>query len=761
MRHLFRVWWLRLARNAGVLWGTSIFATVAAVLCAHFDLLDLGNAERGAFDDGLTALTEWTSTPQPSEDIIIVAIDDLTLQAVAKNEGYARNFGSWPYSRNIWARVFEHLDNEGARAIVFDAVMDERNTDPSGDIGIGETVAAIDTPVFLGFNVSQSSSTQAPAKVATPTNRRPKKSSSDETNGSGPSDGDEAPDAEETFEEETFEEETFEEETFEEETFEEESFDDAEESFEDAGGETFADADGFPTASADAVAQALAFPVEVDGLELPSLADEEGRMRYPLAPIAPLIDPMSGFGLVITEEDDDGKMRRTRFAYQDGVNTYVTLSVAVVADLWAAEKIRLTPGRLQIGDRAIPINPTGDAEIAYGGTLEERFKAISLIHVLDDWLAVEQARQKGGAEKPDKKLEDGVFKDKVVIIAGFALGTADVKPTPFAAQSPGVIKQAAEIQNLLDGRFIVEAPFWVSVLVTFLIAFFSVAIVLVFQQVLLEVGYPLALFYGFFLVTGVFLVHQQLHILSAMPSYAAAFCGTVIAIYNHVFISRERERLKDAFAGRVKDEYLEEMVEQKTVPKLDGEFREVSLLITDINDFSRLARHYEDDPEQLARIMKAYLTVVTDVLLEHGGHVIKYLGDTVECVFGAPLDQRDHALRACRAAIAVVEAADSMPFDVPGAEKGVFYTRTGVVTARCFVGNFGSEQAPEYTVLGGPMREAVGVARANEHLRTRILLGPETVRQAQDHINARERATLELVPGQPEVSLYELEGMKT
>ena len=749
---VLRVWWLRLARNGKVLWGTSIFATVAAVLCVRFDLLDIGQAEIDAYDDGITTLTEWTTEPEPSDDIVIVAIDDKTLQAVSKNKGYALTFGSWPYSRNVWARVFEHVANEGARAIVFDGIFDEPHTDPSGDVAMGSTIAGLKVPVFVGFNVSQSSSTKAPQKVETPTNRRPKAGADTAaadaraSEPSSPSNG-----QQETFEDE---EETFDEdEAFgEEETFgEEEAFGEE---------ETFGDGPkGAAEVSAAAVAQALAFPVKTEGdLELPSLADAEDRMRYPVPPIDPLIDTISGFGLVITEEDEDGKMRRTRFAYQDGVNTYVTLSVAVLADLWGADEVTIAPGALKIGDRSVRINPTGDAEIDYGGELTQRFRTISLINVLDDWLEVEQATEKGVA--PQKALEDGLFKDKVVIIAGFALGTADVKATPFAAQTPGVVKQAAEIQNLLDGAFIVEAPFWLSVLVTFAIAFFSVAVVLIFQHVLLEVSYPLVLFYGFFVVTGVFLVHDQLHILSAMPSWAAAFCGTVVAVYNHVFVSKERERLKEAFAGRLREEDLRVMVEQKAIPKLDGEVRDVTILVTDINDFSALAARFEGSPERLARLLNNYLTTVTDIVLEHGGHVIKYVGDTVECVFGAPLDHPDHAARAARAAFAIRRVADAVDLGVTPQERDRFHTRSGITSVRTFVGNFGSEQAPEYTVLGGKMRQAIGIARANENLKTRILLGPQTLQQAGDYIKVRQVAQLELVPGEGALPLYELEGMK-
>lgn len=486
-------------------------------------------------------------------------------------------------------------------------------------------------------------------------------------------------------------------------------------------------------------------------LSLPSLK-ADGKPRYPISPIGPLVSSASGFGLVLTEDDDDGQIRRTRFAYQDGVNTYVTLSVAVAADLFGADTVEIAPGQLRFGSRTLAINARGDAEIDYGGKLEERFRTVSLIHVLDDWIAAE--------DRTPLKLPAKTFEGKVVFIAGFALGTADVKTTPFAADTPGVIKQAAELQNLLDGQFIVEAPYWVSVLITFLVGAFSIAIVLVFQSVLLEVAYPLIVFYGFFLITGVFLVHEHLHILSAMPAWAAAFCGAVGAVYNHVFASEERERLREAFSGSVKRVFLDQLIEQKTLPRLDGEIREVTLVMTDINDFSRLAARFESDPERLARLLNRYLTRVTEVLIDHGGYVNKYLGDTVQCIFGAPLDQPDHALRACRAALAVREAVKTLDFDQTGASE-VFHTRLGVMTCKAFVGNFGSDQLVDYTALGRVMRQAFAVMRANERLDTRILLSASTVRATQEHVDVREVDRLALLPDETPVSLYALEGMKS
>src|SRR5204862_501017 len=104
--------------------------------------------------------------------------------------------------------------------------------------------------------------------------------------------------------------------------------------------------------------------------------------RVPSPPIAQLVGSCTGFGLVETEADDDGKMRGTKFVYTDGVNDYVTLSVAAAADYWGADSVTFSPGTLQIGSHAVRVNKDGSASLNYGGQLNDRFRTISLADVL-------------------------------------------------------------------------------------------------------------------------------------------------------------------------------------------------------------------------------------------------------------------------------------------------------------------------------------------------------------------------------------------
>jgi len=172
----------------------------------------------------------------------------------------------------------------------------------------------------------------------------------------------------------------------------------------------------------------------------------------------------------------------------------------------------------------------------------------------------------------------------------------------------------------------------------------------------------------------------------------------------------------------------------------------------------KLNAKFATNPRARADRLNAYLTMINDVMIEHGGVVLRSDGAEVACMFGAPFDHADHAVRACRAAVAAVSAFDLNDIDSMPDRHGF---TVAVVTAQTFVANFGSDQAPEYRPERPVLNRAVAVAEANERLNTRILLDPSTVDLAQNAINGREVASLELVPGQSPIALFELEGMKT
>ncbi len=715
MKPFLHVYALRLRHSWKFILLAAVLATAGAALCQKYDLLRMSDAELGAYDQGLTFFTR--GHPR-SKDVVIVGIDDKTLQGIRDNETYVRNYGVYPYSRNLWARVFEHLVDEGARAIVFDGVMDERGTDESNDLALAQVLEERGIPLTLGFSINAG---QPALPRVEPVNLLPHRPAPP------------TPDVRLAA---------------------------ASEGSEGNGDFTeFAETEGPPPLKPEEVARALAFPVHHPGLTLPSLEQKPGDtgsrlMRYPVPPLPALVRSTPGFGLVLQEEDEDGRLRRTRFAYSDGTNTYATLSLAAVADILGAERVELTPGKLKLGARELPINPDGSAELDFGGTWKDRFEALSVYAVLEDWARRQEHQRKGTPYVP--VIPEGTFRGKVVLVGGLSVGTSDVKSTPFQSDAPGLVKHAVMLESLLSGGFITQAPFWASLLLTFCVALFSVALITLVRVPMLELAWPLLLFFGFFLVTGLFLEHGRVHLLNAMPVYAGELAALSAVAFNHVFANRERERLRLAFNRFLDKTLVDQLVEQQKVPSLEGETREITAFFSDIRGFSSFSERFKDDPKALAALLNRYLTRVSSVLMRHGACLDKYIGDAVVCLFGAPLNMPDHAVLACHAALAVRDEVEALRAELQKEGLPDVYTRIGLNSAEMFVGNFGSEHLLDYTAIGDGMNLAARLEGANKAYDTTIMIGPRTYAMAREHIEARELDRVRVAGKEEVVTVYEL-----
>lgn len=739
MRKALELISLRFRRTWPVMLGLALFATALGYVWYHFDLLELSDDERNAYDDGVKKFTgkpwfPWGAVKR-TDDIIVVAIDDKTFIDVKTNPAWRLRYGAWPYDRVIYADIFEYLKDAGAKLIVFDATLDEPKPDPTGDIALGETVKGRGIPLYLGFNVIPKVD---PLPAVTPVNHPPVEApdagAAEEAVAPEP-----AADAGAAAEEEFPADEEF----------------PAEDEFpsDDA---PKAEDPAKKAARLEHVATLYAFPVETKGgLELPKIAsvevlDEKGQPageldRYPVPAIDPMLDVVSGWGLVLLEEDEDGKMRQTRFAYTDGNNTYVTLPVAAAADALHADKVVLEPGKLTIGTRVIPINSDGSAWIDYGGPLNRRYRSISMVDVL-------RARN-----RPEMAA---LFKDKYVFVGGYALGTGDVKATPLETQTPGVAKQLAVFEGLMRNGFITDAPLWVSVLFTFLVCFFSVALVLIVRNVFVDIGWPVLLYAGFFVVTGSLLVLTKVHILSAMPGFAGTIASVLATAWDRLFANQERERMKEMFKSYMESDLVDRMVEGKDLPKLDGDLIKVTAFFSDIRGFSTFSEALKADPKRLMRLLNRYLSTVTPALTGEGACIDKYIGDAVVALFGAPISHADHALRACRGALAVQKSLTTLRADL--AKEGLpdVYTRIGINTDTMLVGNIGSDQLLDYTAIGDGMNLAARLEATNKHYGTLILMGENTFLEVRHHVVAREVDAVRVAGKHDVTRIYELIGLR-
>ncbi|RKG91679.1 CHASE2 domain-containing protein [Corallococcus terminator] len=690
-----------------VMLGIALVATLVAGACQYGTRL-LEVPEHGAYD---RALNTYLVGRKPSSHVVVVAIDQTTLDRISKNEQLRINFGNWPYTRTLWASIVQELKAAGAKAVLFDAVMDERASDESADLGFAQVLRETGMPFYLGMATNGNAPSlppvdfQAPVPLATP---------------------EAAPPVSPPSQDDTFPEE-------------------------------FEDGPATATPTLDAQARALAFPASrTDGQPLPELLymSNQGRLepRNPVLPIPALIGAVQGFGLVDTEADTDGTMRRTRFAYSDGINTYVTLPVRMMADLLGAKEVTFSGRTLRLGERTWLVDPDGSAALDYGGPLHQRYPMVRLIEVLQDWIH----RKKG----EPLELAADTFRGKVVIIGGTTPGLNDIKATPFSSTEPGVAKQAAVMETFLAGQFITRAHWSVDLGIAFLAALLSAVLLMTARWAPLEVAWPVGLVFGLYVLMGWVLKTSHTHVLTAMPSLAGIGASVAALAFNHLVANRETKFIRQAFSHFMEPKLVEQMIRSRQLPRLDGENKEITAFFSDIRGFSTFSERFKEDPRQLVRILNTYLTTVSGTLLHEGGCLDKYIGDAVVCLFGAPMDQEDHAIRACRGALAAKAAVEALRVDFR--QKGFpdVYTRIGLNSAVNFVGNFGSDQLFSYTAIGDGMNLAARLEGANKAYGSVIMIGPRTYELAKDHIEVRELDRVRVAGKTEAVTVYELLALK-
>ena len=166
--------------------------------------------------------------------------------------------------------------------------------------------------------------------------------------------------------------------------------------------------------------------------------------------------------------------------------------------------------------------------------------------------------------------------------------------------------------------------------------------------------------------------------------------------------------------------------------ELGGERRELTFLATDLADFTSLLESL--DPTAVVAVMNEYLGEVTRIIFANGGTIDTVVGDAVHAMFGAPLEQPDHAARAVACALAI--DAFSQEFSARKAKDGarVGRTRIGVHTGSAIVGNFGGEGYFHYTAHGDAVNTASRLESVNKHLGTRICVSADTVAQIPDFV---------------------------
>jgi adenylate cyclase len=185
-----------------------------------------------------------------------------------------------------------------------------------------------------------------------------------------------------------------------------------------------------------------------------------------------------------------------------------------------------------------------------------------------------------------------------------------------------------------------------------------------------------------------------------------------------------------SFAHFVPKDIVKGIIDGSISTNLGGSRRELTILFTDVENFTGIAEMA--DPDSLMHQTSRYFSVLTQAFLAEDGTVDKFIGDGVMVLWNAPHCQRDHAERACRAALSAKQASDTLNAQFEAEGLPSFRTRLGIHIGDAVVGNVGSAERMEYTALGSSVNLAARLEGLNKEYGT-VILASEAVRERVDH----------------------------
>ncbi|HXN56363.1 MAG TPA: adenylate/guanylate cyclase domain-containing protein [Myxococcales bacterium] len=358
------------------------------------------------------------------------------------------------------------------------------------------------------------------------------------------------------------------------------------------------------------------------------------------------------------------------------------------------------------------------------------------------------------------------LRGKIVLIAATAVGTFDERVTPFSRVNPGVAVHANAIQTILDQRFLRGGALF-QVLEMVAAVVLAVLFAFLFARVKVSFALPVLLLSAaavHFASYRLFLAGYD--VFEAVPLLEMASMFLLVTVFRYATEERDKKRLRKTFQLYLNPEVMEEMLAQPEKLQLGGDVKDLTVLFSDIRGFTGISEKLS--PPALVKLLNEYLTPMTEVVFAKRGTLDKYIGDAVMAFFGAPIDNDRHALSACEAALGMMAGLarlrDTWRIEdpaMPPVDHGI-----GIHSGPMVVGNMGSTQRFNYTVMGDNVNLASRLEGLNKEYGTHVIISEATLAAARgagggsgEALAVRELDSVQVKGKEAPVRLYELRGL--
>ncbi len=451
-----------------------------------------------------------------------------------------------------------------------------------------------------------------------------------------------------------------------------------------------------------------------------------GKRNYAVS-LPALTMAAAGNGAFSAEPEEDGVIRAVplmmkRVGDTDGL-AYPTLSlealrVGLQLPCYSIDSDRSGIWGVSIGDLYAPTDNYGRMYVYFAGHRKDLY--------IPAWKVL--------AHDVPKALVQGKF----ALLGTSAIGLLDLRSSPLNTVLPGVEVHAEMIEQILHHQFLARTP---EIVQAEVVAMVLVSLGIIFLAPFISAGtlaFIAAVIIGGGVMGGFYLYDTRGTLVDPYyPALVILIIFVLSSILTNLRSDREKRMIRQAFSHYISPILMEELAGNPEKLKLGGEVRELSVMFTDIRNFTTISESM--DPADLIKMMNDFLTPMTSAVLENRGTVDKYMGDAMMAFWNAPVEDIDHARNACKAALEMVRslAPVNEKLKKQALDAGrVFHelkAGIGINSGRTSVGNMGSKQRFAYSALGDTVNLASRMEGQTKGYGVSVMISEETRRQAPEY----------------------------
>ncbi len=429
-------------------------------------------------------------------------------------------------------------------------------------------------------------------------------------------------------------------------------------------------------------------------------------------PLSVLTVGVAGTGVNVTAPEPDSIVRKMPILIAIGEKIYPSMLIENVRVINKSKRIKVIAKEHGIDEvlvsrkAGIPVNHNAEMHINYADP--KKYNHISADYILSS------------------DFDPNTLKGKIVIVGLDAAGLSVLKYTPFGLTTDQTITAQA-LDTIITGKYLLRIP-QADTYEIIAMALLGLLMILLIPRTSVLLSVPLLIFMLGGISYASFIAYSNKGFL-VDPSFAVLYIFLIWShsTYNNFATqSRLRKQIKKQFEHYLDPGMVRKLQKDPSLLKLGGETRELTFLFSDIRGFTPISEKYKGNPEGLTKLINRFLTRMTDVIIANGGTIDKFMGDCIMAFWNAPIENKKHRELAVKSALEMIVALKELNIHLQAEGLPQINIGIGINTGEALVGNMGSEQRFDYSVIGDAVNLASRLESSSKTLGKTIVIGEDT-----------------------------------